>query len=359
MKNVIVAGDLVGDYNLVKYPGTSARHHDLPPDTVLEYREGGAWYLEDLITLACSDLDPDDINLHGTKRVKEDSDGKTYLISKAYQIWSLERKGPGSKAKEKIWRIKEFLGCNPCKKDKKSESAPLIPENHSANPVALVLDDLSLAFRYQEDLWPEALKQGRAGDIVIKTSTAPDRSPLWNNLLKNENADRLTVVLNASVLRERGAAISQGLSWDRTIEEVVGEFEDGISRSDLGRCRRVIVLFGYDGAAAFTRDKLKYKNSKFERSERLRFERFVYDPEHHEGTWRSRRTEHMFGTGGHCYCRHSAPPAAARGLPAFYRPWPGIIRNTGKSRRRSGAAGQFQYGRRICKDQENASPNRS
>jgi len=76
-------------------------------------------------------------------------------------------------------------------------------------------------------------------------------------LLSNDLRDRLTIVISSNDLRQRGARLSTGLSWDRAIEEIVAEFREGASAYDLGNCRRVIVYFGSAGAASFTRCRLK------------------------------------------------------------------------------------------------------
>jgi hypothetical protein len=97
------------------------------------------------------------------------------------------------------------------------------------------------------------------GKIIIKVSSLQSHAsfwaPFWDLLLAEDRkyAERLTVVLPARVLRERGAAISQGLSWDRTVEETVKEFKHGQSSLDLARCERVIVSFGHEGVVSFSR----------------------------------------------------------------------------------------------------------
>ena len=70
MKTVVIAGDLVWDNNLVQCPAVPATHHELLDSAMLHRRAGGAWYLMDLISTACSDLEtiqypcPEDMELH-------------------------------------------------------------------------------------------------------------------------------------------------------------------------------------------------------------------------------------------------------------------------------------------------------
>jgi RyR domain-containing protein len=289
MKTIVVAGDLIWDYNLVKYPITPAYHHEFLSPTVLWPRAGGAWYLKDIIEQACSDL-PAKIYAPPQQDDRISREGNRF--NQAYQIWSLYDKISGDSEKKKVWRISQFLGC---RQASDSKIAPLHPTGNVKNPDILVLDNLCLSFRDCEELWPAALKKGgNPKQVVLKTSSADFTSPLWK-LLMDKFADRLTVVLSATVLRERGAALSQGLSWDSTIEEIVNEFKEGVSAQDLGRCWRVVVLFGYSEAASFTRDGLKFGDVTSKKGKGLQFERFLYDPARHEGTWKTTRPGQVFG----------------------------------------------------------------
>ena len=57
----------------------------------------------------------------------------------------------------------------------------------------------------------------------------------------------------ADALRAYGAAIRAPLSWDRTIEETAAELLGDRFANGLALVRRVVVVFGTDGAASFTR----------------------------------------------------------------------------------------------------------
>ena len=282
MKTVVVAGDLVWDNNLVQCPAAPATHHELLDSAILHRRAGGAWYLMDLISMACSDLDTD---VKGpNKRTPKKS------TSQAYQLWSLHEKKAGSK-KKKVWRISQFMGCQTTLQEVSREYLPDYGSG-AAIPDVLVLDNLCLGFFRENYKLLEAFKNTNKdypGKIIIKVSSLQTHTPFWDLLLAEDRkyAERLTVVLPARVLRERGAAISQGLSWDRTVEETVKEFKHGQSSLDLARCERVIVSFGHEGVASFSRQS--------ERSP-LNFERFLYHPREHEGAFRSRMPGRIFGS---------------------------------------------------------------
>ena len=279
MKTVIVAGDLVWDNNLEQRPALPTTHHELLDSAVLHRRAGGAWYLLDLISTACSDLETD------IKGPSIETPEKS--TSQAYQLWSLYEKKVGST--EKVWRISQFMGCQTTSQDVPHK---YLPHDGSVIPDVLVLDNLGCGFFRGNDTFLEAFENSNSDyprKIIIKVSSMQIHLPFLNLLLSKERkyAERLTVVLPVRALRERGAAISQGLSWDRTVEETVKEFEHGRSSLDLAKCERVIVSFGHEGVASFSRQS--------ERSS-LNFERFLYHPREHEGTFRSRMPGRIFGS---------------------------------------------------------------
>jgi len=290
MSKLIVAGDHVCDNNIVHYLASPAVHHQLPSKTMLRQRPGGATYLKDIIHLAVSDLgdsdwpDANDENLCA----KESS------APKVYQVWAPYEKE--SESKDKVWRIHELLGC-----EKTSEKAELQLPKHPEGQCILVLDNLGMGgFNNIANL--EKFLNAGAKDspdrIVLKTSSLMVDTSLLSYLIKN-HADRLTVVLSVRTLRERGAAISEGLSWDRTIEDTLKEFKHGLSATDLAKCERVVVQFGLEGAASFSRRMLKFQNAenkpKVETREHVSLEHFLYHPREHEGSFRAKRPGTVFG----------------------------------------------------------------
>ncbi len=268
MKNIVVSGDLIRDYSLIKSPRSPSWFLEAVPHTLLRESRGGAWYLGDLVGLACSDLEA---------RIAVPDPGRPGR--RAYTIWTRHARVRGDKAE--VWRVSEFLGCEPA------------PEGAAADQGAdpgpadlLVLDDLGLDFRARPELWPAGLGDGPPpAAVVLKHSQPVAQGPLWDRLVESF-ADRLTVVLPASALRVREAKIQDSLSWDLTIEETARELEEGASALDLGRARRVVVQFGAAGAASFSREPGQ---------DRVRFERFLYHPELLEATWNTRHPGRMFG----------------------------------------------------------------
>lgn len=319
---ILVAGDLLYDYNLLEYSTGAARYHEAFPCVAPSQRRGGAWYLEELIFEAVKSTSID-TNVSGMLREDDDCDKSQNkyenIVGRTHQIWSLKDAGE----KKKVWRIEKYLGCHKANSD---EIARLLEKRNWGDGLPevdmLVLDDLSLGFSKNPKLWPPFLREkyielkaksqsvkepgvdessesevGKKSaipqSIVLKLSTANLDNPLWETL--KEFADRLTVVLSIDTLREQNAAVSKGLSWDRTIEEIDREIAYGVSAHNFGLCRRLVVLFGKSGIASFSRLKTRFGKVK-EDIGRLYFEIFLYDPQSHEGTWIDQRPGLVFGS---------------------------------------------------------------
>jgi hypothetical protein len=279
VKSVIVAGDLLWENSLVEAGGPREHNDRRPPHAAVHRQPGGAWFLETLLKSACPDVE-----VEITAPAPSDAAGQ------AYSLWSLQDQFPGSKTK--VWRVSRFLG---------HAGAPTwssIPKD-AADPDLLVLDDLNMGFRDDPTSWPLALQAGGAPRNIILKTTVPLGSGALHAKLLADFADRLDVVVPVSALRYRRASISKALSWDRTIEETAREFDTGISSTDLGRVRRVVVHFGASGVASFTRGG--------------RLERFLYHPEDLEGVFESGRPGMVPGATSvfvAALARHVAEPAS-------------------------------------------------
>ena len=303
MLTIVVSGDLIRDHHLLQLrddPGYDPMHGQNPVHCV---SHGGAWYLEELVRRSCKDVDQ--LKVCGARRNAESSSEGGFHVDESYFIWSLHNRTIDNE-KEQVWRIKRFLGYQ----SPPVKAQPLEIEGDTSSPTVLVLDDLGRDFRHNQTFWPQALRgEGFPQSIVIKAHAPLMDGPLWVKLLE-DHADQITVVTSVAALRGHPirASISKALSWDQTIEDIVHVFERGPSarNRDLGRCRRVIVHFDDAGAAIFTRSPLRTdEESASGRAtsgaasarllERVRFERFLYDPEELEGNWKARRPGDSFG----------------------------------------------------------------
>jgi hypothetical protein len=300
MPTVIVAGDLILDNHLIQHRADPAYTSIPAQNPVQSTKGGGAWYLEDIIKMACADIG--DLKVRGAQRALEAEIRQRYQVSTSYSLWSLHSRTT-DKPKEQVWRIHRFLGYQL----PPDGAQPLMIEEDMPDPDILALDDLGGSFRQKAELWPLALQDGgKPKSIILKAHAPLAVGPLWDKLL-NDHRDVLTLVTPVEAIRaRRSKAISRALSWDRTIEELVREFEDGASAHDLARCRRVVVHFKEAGVAVFTRCPLKVDETSSrcsmgasepsaQMSEQVRLERFLYHPLELEGTWRSKLPGDNYG----------------------------------------------------------------
>jgi len=275
-KNVVVAGDLVTQENLVQRTIRDSAHADGSATVALHPWEGGASRMAALIAIACGNVD---VKLHLAQSNR--------WRSRSYALWTLHDQAAGSR--NQVWRIRERLGDAIVE----NSAEPRSETETIGSPDLLVIDDQNLGFRDDPDGWPAALRDGgNPGRIILRTCAPLDEGPLWERLI-DSYADRLDVLVPVSALRVRGASISQSLSWDRAIEETVAELESGISSGggDLAHVRRMIVHFGSAGAAIFSRVATSRKVSKAARKgsetllSRVRLESFLYHPDDQETDW--------------------------------------------------------------------------
>ncbi len=281
---VVVTGDLVRDHYLYQYPTTPSSYHEPSPPTVLQEEKGGAWYLSKLVKTACSDRVPD---------LRFPPDDRS--AARSFSLLSTQPQKAGGRKKEgTVWRISTFLGCERPKATDPSETSPPIHDVETlgaGDGNILLIDDLGLGFNRSQRLWPAALTDNNwKGRVILKTSSAHGENLLLKHLLRDAYSARLTVIVSAGVLRTRGAAISQGLSWDQTIEDTAREFAEGLSSEDLARCYRVVVWFGMAGVASFA-----WRPDQGQ--QRFGLERFLYHPEELEGDWEKQWPGLTFGAG--------------------------------------------------------------
>jgi hypothetical protein len=286
-KNVLVCGDLVWDTHIARLPRTGNGYYEPQVQTQHANRHGGAWYLGDLIVqvleasgIAAQVFIPQKIPHENIEDNKCPAG-----IAKGFSIWGWdENKTKDKTDKSGAWRIAEFLGCQ-APHWEIGRSCPAFDSLPKQKADILVIDDLSLGFGDHEDCWPQALKDIRQAPAkIIAKATAPFDGPLWRRLLSKEWAGRVTVVASVAALRDVGARVSRGQSWDRAIEEIQLEFSAGGGCGMFRHCHRVVINCGMSGGAVFSRTQLAPGGRS---PAALQFERFVFDPSNLEDSWGS------------------------------------------------------------------------
>lgn len=193
------------------------------------------------------------------------------------------------------WRIKEFLGCQEARWNEKNGDPAACPALPARKTDLLLIDDLGLGFASHERCWPACLKDSEPPAHIIIKATPSFDLPLWKKLLAPGLKSKVTVVVSAAALRDYGARLSRGFSWDQTIQEVKAVFAPGGVGWPFRGCQRVVVIFGRSGAAVFSRVPRSPDPHEMNPSA-LQFERFVFDPAHLEETWSEGFKGTTFGT---------------------------------------------------------------
>lgn len=308
MKTVLVAGDVIDDFNLLRLPASPMAHSEALPNTILQQTAGGAWHLEEMIALACRDCDQ--CLIVGPERSQLPARHPEAVAAQAFSLWAPYPRLSGSR--ERVWRIERFLGS----KSGRTALAPDEPDLAGPPLDLLAIDDINLGFRASPERWQTLLSRcDSATQIVLKSTSPMGDGALWAELATHHTG-KITLVLDAASLRRQHALISQGLSWDRTIEEFQREITEGISGPKLALARRVVVGFGVEGVGIVGRHEGRWE-----------LEHFVYDPGHLESEWQVDRPGITFGATSiltAAIVRHTLDPAtfplfvaAARALAAM------------------------------------------
>jgi hypothetical protein len=152
-----------------------------------------------------------------------------------------------------VWRASTLLGYghdNPDAAETESEHS----EGHCDvyEPVrepcddadVLVLDDAAFMFRKSKPCWMLDLAEN-AKWIILKISSPVCRGDLWEELKRFRS--KLIVVVAVTELRPEEAGISEGLSWERTVEELASALANDLTLQELMTCRHVVISFSADG----------------------------------------------------------------------------------------------------------------
>lgn len=292
-KRVVITGDVTMDWNLARLRRSKGKilrwgHDDC---TRACWQPGGAALLADLIIAVAKDLDK---NL-GMKHTiikpaisQSPIDPGDCRFHHSYALWSTFNYD-----QENVWRVEEYLGLDRCTEIELSavEVVPA-PEDDSAQVKLLVLDDADLGFREQRGLWPKVLKQSDYRPwILLKMSQPVAQGKLWEHLLEHF-PDRLIVVTTVNDLRRTEVQISEGLSWERTAQDVVWELVQSPVVNGLARCAAVVVSFDAAGAIMLSR-------SPFAGSERegaiAKQRHLIFDPGVIESIWEQAYPGGMIG----------------------------------------------------------------
>ncbi|MEV6397367.1 hypothetical protein AB0M39_21790 [Streptomyces sp. NPDC051907] len=180
------------------------------------------------------------------------------------------------------WRIRKYLGIS--RGTNLQKDYELQP---SQQPCLIAIDDACLGFSDDADLWEDLIEKFQQQDeatpwLLIKLKgESVARSKLWKRLSewlekRGSCPERLIVLTHVDSLRDAGAEVSRGLSWERSTQDVLAALKGDSPVRTLGLCQRLIVSFGPVGAMLI------------EQEARTRTATLFFGPEMVEGTWERR-----------------------------------------------------------------------
>jgi hypothetical protein len=199
-------------------------------------------------------------------------------------------------AKKKVWRADLLLGYGHDSMRSSDATLPsencvwFEPKSLTVNPPdILILDDAGFTFRNSPACWMlQADPSTGPRWIILKMSRPVCRGGLWQAL--QPFLDRLIVVVSAAELRHESAAISMGLSWERTVEDLAVAIKSDPILSQLSRCRHLVVNFSADGALWIDNHGKPIAHSNTCSGAEL-----IYDAGSIEGQWSEQSQGEVFG----------------------------------------------------------------
>jgi len=218
------------------------------------------------------------------------------------------------KEEHREWRVDKTLGfAGP---DEGNPRALLELPGDRPDMELVVLDDTGNGFRLDKAGWPQALGPGRQPSCIVHklhrplpNSSGPTDgacgNPLWATIQPNHK-ERSIVIVDINDLRGEGAAVSRGLSWEKTALELLWHLRGDARFAALRDCRHLVVRMGLDGA-------LCYHNFGLERFPEVRL---IYDPKGVEDGFLGERKAGMVGPGS-AFAAWLAANLLAKGLDAW------------------------------------------
>lgn len=287
---VIVTGDVTMDWHIVRSDPQKTVVVDWDPArwATVRCQRGGAALLADLVERVAERLATNTGSVHIL--FQTGAPNKAVLSNDPdfhhnYALW-----GNFTAGNNRAFRVAEHLGLDQRKNPDESEWQRVAGDPDKADLV--VLDDANLGFREMPGIWPQALKnKGPSPWIVLKMAGPLARGGLWNHLLA-EHSEKLIVVTTIDDLRRSEVQISQGLSWERTAQDVVWELTHNPRVNGMSRCFATIVSFNTEGAILITNEHIGKRAGK--KSAKLSAQLF-FDPQCMEGEWQQQYPGSMIG----------------------------------------------------------------
>jgi len=218
---ILVFGDEVVDWiDIPRKPESSETNKsnwELTPGTNRVAIGGGTFLIVDLLR----EIHKGKETIVGPNRLKVRERNTRIQSYMRIDEFTEEKKG---QKKESFWRVKEFMGYGGPKDPQQSE----IEINNGDVFKTVIIDDAANGIRNSGTSNEILNKVTRLDTIVYKLARPlnTETPGLWESVLKKQKSEKfnLVVLLDVNDLRNEGAAISHGLSWERFASDVVHFF---------------------------------------------------------------------------------------------------------------------------------------
>ena len=277
-----MTGDLVREVHF--YKGSRTYASQSPADGTREIaRMGGAALLHDLL----HEIEPGS-SILGLKVDKWEPWPEHLTAYASYTAYLAgfkdDPKPPRGAKPKKVWRIPDPGGGYGFSDAVPPPEPPATRELPETGTV-LVIDDGGAGFRTQRAMnrWPDGgdVSQALPPWVIFKTSRPCCDGHLWRHLVErrrqSSEPSQLVVIVSADELRRDGAAITRGLSWERTTSETCRALAHSPQLVGAQAAAHVIVVFRREGALWLQPSKQKAT--------------LLFDPELAEGQWKSTLNE--------------------------------------------------------------------
>lgn len=287
-KKIVVTGDIVCAYDIFR--GARSRSDSLVElGTTTRRARAGAYLLHgilDAVTAGDSELEA----ILGLE-CGADCEGRT-----EHRLWK-----PSARGETRAWGLEQSLGYGP----PSSATECGVATDDEAD--VLVVEDAGIGFRHdtQKQAWPAELRNenGRRPETIVYRMKEPmAHGDLWRTV-RARFADRTVLVTSIEDIRAESVRVTEGLSWERTVTELMSELAGNPAVSPLLSCRTLVVCLGSEGALVLDGPPGAGKHA-----------RLLFDPKGLEGEWAA---AHEGGVPGRMACfvaalahRFASPPLA-------------------------------------------------
>ena len=254
-KRILVDGDVIVDHHIYQglrpFPNSTEKL-----GSQISTCMGGASLLFELCRGLCQDEHNLDTQAPFAVLTKDCGNIENFpSYRRAFAVWSPCKKNGKSKDNDpKVWRVTQMFGYG-----SKVEGVEKNPKKETAvceSAEVVVLDDAALDYRFDRTTWPACLsRKDVAGPewVVMKMSHPLCQGGLWHELREKLSNDKrfmknFILIVSASDLRRSEVMISQGRSWEQTVEDLLGELQTNPELTELHNCQHLIVHFESEGA---------------------------------------------------------------------------------------------------------------